>query len=167
MPQKKHISKCVFLLTRLVHQLCITWIYLPLSSSGNWRFRKGFPILQMPCHARGGQHPSPWRIHGTGIIYLHLPWKTTIHVGKYASPMDPVIPLCQGHPRISRKVPKKQMQLLWERDKVHNAKSWKGPQCKIHCPLAHSACKKLSPLPSVNQAVGVMVGVLPIDSGLL
>ena len=27
-------------------------------------------------------------MHGIMYIYLHLPLKTTIHVGKYASPMD-------------------------------------------------------------------------------
>ncbi len=30
--------------------------------------------------------PNTHTIHGTGI-YLHLPWKLTIHVGKYTSPM--------------------------------------------------------------------------------
>ena len=28
----------------------------------------------------------PHRIHGDWYIYLHLPWKSTIHVGKYTSP---------------------------------------------------------------------------------
>ena len=31
------------------------------------------------------------RIHGTGIFtYLHLPYKSSIHEGKYTSPMDPI-----------------------------------------------------------------------------
>ena len=30
-----------------------------------------------------------YRIHGTGIFYLHLALESTVHVGKYSSPMDP------------------------------------------------------------------------------
>ena len=30
------------------------------------------------------------RIHVFTYIYLHLPQKSTIHVGKYTSPMDPM-----------------------------------------------------------------------------
>ena len=32
---------------------------------------------------------NPIQIH-VWYIYLHLPWKSTIHVGKYTSPMDPM-----------------------------------------------------------------------------
>ena len=31
--------------------------------------------------------PEPINTH---IAYVHLPYKSTIHVGKYASPMDPM-----------------------------------------------------------------------------
>ena len=44
------------------------------------------------------------RIHGTGIFYLHLPNKSTIHVGKYTNPMDPTgigdDGFCHGKPQI-------------------------------------------------------------------
>ena len=51
----------------------IHWVWPPLSNSGKWRFRLGFPNQKM-FHNGGEWHPGrgPYLIHGPWLVYLGL-----------------------------------------------------------------------------------------------
>ena len=74
----------------------------------NTSFRLGWPIFQVVQPKKNVKetkpetetfHPSdikPYKVStppepiNTPVAYVHLPYKWTIHVGKYTSPMDPM-----------------------------------------------------------------------------